>query len=236
MTSNNETIVNNVCNLSQDDLVDEYEKLATSYRQLKEENERRKQELHQERIQKKTLISTQNDLQHELESINTIHQEELRVFHEKTRSTVEFLKQRNHELQNEKIQFESETEELKKELQDSQADYDELRTKLQNFKPPTRLSDSFNRHLESENESLQNELREMKAKLTKTETESRQKHSQITELNEKILCLEDNLESRKSEIGEKNDAIEVLQETLQDLTVELAMLKSAPEDASEFTI
>lgn len=49
------------------------------------------------------------------------------------------------------------------------------------------------------------------------------------------MCLEDNLEFKKGEIEEKNATIESLQENVQDLTVELAILQKAPEDASKLT-
>lgn len=230
----NESVVINAGNLSQDDLLEAYKNFGHSYRQLKEEFEKCKQDLHQNRLQKNMLLSTQNDLQHELDSVSSTHQEELEALIEKHCSTVEHLKKKNYELQTDKIQLETDIDELAKQLLDSKADCDELKTKVENHKPATRVSDSFSKSLELENENLQLMLKEMAQKLAEREAQSSEQHLKIEELTEKILCLEDNLDSKKSEIEEKNDAMESLQEKVHEMSVELALLKTAPGDASKF--
>ena len=233
MSSSNDSIVNSVENMSQDDLVDLYEKLVKSYRHLKEENEKCKQELHHERLQKKTLISTQNDLQSELDSINYTHQKELQAFTEKSSSTTEHFRKTNQELLADKIQLETDVDELSKQLQDFKIECNELRAKILSHELSPRVSDSFSRNLEIENENLQSMLLELKLKLTETSALNSQNRSRIEELTEKILCLEDNLESKKIDLEEKDDAIETLQEKIHDMTIELALLKTAPDDASK---
>lgn len=110
---------------------------------------------------------------------------------------------------------------------------DELRIKVATHKPTKRISDTFSKNLERENEHLQLTINEMQANLSDASSQTRSLQNVIEELSEKVLCLEDNLESKKIEIEEKNDAMESVQEKIQELTVELAMLRSAPEDASE---
>lgn len=73
----------------------------------------------------------------------------------------------------------------------------------------------------------------MQANLNEATSLTRSLQNVIEELSEKVQCLEDNLESKKMEIEEKNDAMESVQEKIQELTVELAVLRSAPEDASK---
>lgn len=236
MASKNDTIVAGVENLSQDDLVDLYHKLAESYRVLKEGNEECKQEFHQQKIQIKILVSSQNHLQNELESINATHDEELQNIIRKNSSVVDHLKITTNELMADKIQLETKVDELNSKLLVIQLEHDKLKTKSLCQRTHTRVSDSFSRNLELENESLQLMLNEVKAKLDEAESESSRKQSRLEEFNEQILCMEDNLESKKSEIEEKNDATEILQEKIHELTVELAMLKTAPDDPSEFTL
>lgn len=232
MGSINDSIVNDVGNLSQDDLVDVYDKLARSYCLLKAEIDKCKQEIHQERAKNKILLSIQNDLQNELEGINGSHQKELQAIIEKNCSTVELLKQKNHELETDRIRLETDIDEINIKLQDCKAEIEQLKTKL--AKPAQRISDSFNRNLERESETLQLMVKEIRVNLEASEAEISEKRAKIEELTEKVLCLEDNSESRKSEIEEKNDQIESLQYKIIEMTDELAMLKDAPEDNSNY--
>lgn len=110
---------------------------------------------------------------------------------------------------------------------------DELRTRVARHKPTKRISDTFSKNLERENEHLQLTINEMQAGLDDATSQACSRQNVIEELSEKLKCLEDNLESKKIEIEEKNDAMESAQEKIQELTIEIAMLQSAPEDASE---
>lgn len=101
-------------------------------------------------------------------------------------------------------------------------------------KPAKRVSDTFSQNLERENEHLQLIVNEMQTNLGESTMLNREKQNIIDELRERVQCLEDNLESKKLEVEEKNDAIETVQEKIQELTLELAMLRSAPEDASKY--
>lgn len=236
MGSKRDTIVADVEKLPQDDLVDLYQKLADSYRNVKSENEERKQEIHQTKQQNKTLVRTQIDLQGELENINAAHQQEIDEFVKRGNAAVESLKQKNHEVMSDKVQLESRVDELSSQLGQMQKLCEDLTVKLAEKKPLPRISDGFSRRLELENRELQEMFGELKATHDETTNANLERQRQIEELNEKILCLEDNLDSRKTELEEKNEAMEGLQEKLQELTIELAMLKSAPEDQSKLIV
>lgn len=233
MSSKNDTIVIGVENMSQDGLVDVYDKLAESYRRLKQENEECKQVFHQQKLQVKMLISSQNDLQSELECINATYREDIQEIKRKSSSEIAHLKSRNHDLTIDKIQLETKIDELNSKLLERQKECEELKAEVACQKPNSRVSDSFSRNIELENENLQQMLHEMKAQLNEIELQGSEKQSRLEELTERLHCLEDNLESKKHEIEEKNDAMETFQEKINELTVELAMLKTAPDDASK---
>lgn len=234
--SKNDTIVSDVVCLGQDDLVELYEKLAESYKRLKTENEENLQQIHQSKQKLKILVSSQNDFQNEFDSVSVNHRKELEEVVRKNASVVETLKAKNHELESDKVVLESQVLESQEKLQEAQSNCELLKEKLAEQKPRPRISDSFSTNLERENEHLQLIINEYTEKMTELEQKLADKHERLEELNEKILCLEDNFESKKAEVEEKNDTIEGLQEKVQELTVELALLKSNPEDAGKFKI
>jgi chromosome segregation ATPase len=211
-----------------------YRKLADSYIAMKEENDKIKQDLHNQKLQAKMLTSSQNDLQLELESISNIHRRELERVEKKNLTTIGQLKEKNLELLAERAQLESKVLELSNLTADLKKQCDELENKMQLMKPVTRVSDGSTLRLELENDNLRQLLNEQQAKLDAAEVQNLERNAAYVELKEKILCLEDNLETKKSEIDEKNDKIECLHEELNDLTVELAVLKNVPEDQSKF--
>lgn len=233
MGSNNDTIIADVGNLTQEDLVDLYEKLALDYSRIKQENDEIREKFHQSKQQTKMLLASQNDLQNELDSINGAHQEDLAEVTKNNANIVESWKVRNQEVQNEKIQLETKVDELTSKLEESHKLNDDLKLKLSRHKPPPRISDTFLLNLERDNEQLQQMINEMQEKFANHTQQMSEKNEELGELQEKIRCLEDNLESKKADIEEKNDAIEGLQEKFHELSVELAILRSAPEDASE---
>lgn len=233
MGSKRNTIVADVETLAQDDLVDIYKKLADSYRSVKEENDKCKQNLHHQTQQSKMLINSQNDLQNELENINSIHKIELEELTKKNAAAIENSKELNQELISDKNQLEQKVVDLNKVVLDFKKQCDELKARVADLKPAPRVSDGFSRKMEFENENLRIEMQELQAKLSELSMMHSEKIAQIDNLSEKISCLEDNLDSRKIEIEEKNDAIEGMQEKFLELTAELASLKSNPDDASK---
>lgn len=164
MCTKNDTIISEVVSLSHDDLVDAYEKLAESYRDIKKENEESKQQLHHNSLQIKTFLSTQNDLHSELETINETHRQELGSLIKKNSLVIENLKEKLQSYEKEKTQLEDELEVAKRKLDDYQRECEELRAKLIEKKPP-RVSDNFSDNLVRESQQLMVQLEEMKTKL-----------------------------------------------------------------------
>lgn len=229
-----ESIVSNIEALPKDDAVDLYYTLGDLYSSVKQELDERTQELHQQKSQTKLLLSSQIDLQSELDSLTSTHNEELNEVKRSSNSVIEGLKDKNRELTSDKLQLESAVEELTKHLVESQKLTDDLQFQLSHRKPALRYSDSSNKFLEAEMEELKLTLSEMNGSVRGKSEVIKEQRSQLHELKEKLMCLEDNLESKKSELDEKNDLIEALQEKIQEAIVEIATLKSSPEDASKF--
>jgi DNA repair exonuclease SbcCD ATPase subunit len=234
MSSKRDTIVPDVDKYPRDDLVDLYNKLADSYLRLKQEQDDTKQELHQIRSQNKILQRSQNDLQNELDGISESHKKDIEALETSSHAAIEALKQAKSEIENDKLFLETKIEELDKQMKVQNEEIEELRVKLVKTKPAPRISDSFTINLEVEIEALKEKLLEVQEKLRDGIRESREKDLKIDELQERILCLDDNLESKKIDLEEKNEAMESLQEQLNELTVEIAMLKSEPDESSEF--
>lgn len=112
MSSNNDTIIADVAGYSHDDLVDVYEKLAASYRGIKQENESFQQETFHLKQQNRILTAGQDELQNELETFNVNHQRELEEVNKKHCNTIQNLKEKNHLLEEERIQQDMRFEEL----------------------------------------------------------------------------------------------------------------------------
>lgn len=212
--------------LPHDDLVDAYEKLAQTYRELKENHDKVNQKLHQEISQRKVFENSLNDVQSELDSINEVHAKNLSQ-----------IKKQNEELKDKQLQLIME----KMTLENKVYDMDCLITELQNecvelkalvmeksIKP--RYSDTFSRSLELENENLRASKNESDEKLKDLKELYENKCMSIDELNEKVACMKDNLESKKSELEEKTESIEQLQEKMHELSSELALIKSSDPD------
>jgi chromosome segregation ATPase len=234
MSSKRDTIVPDVDKYPRDDLVDLYNKLAESYLRLKQEHDDTKQEVHQMRSQNNILQRSQNDLQNELDGISESHKKDIETLEASSHAAIEVLKHSKSEIENDKLFLETKIEELDKQLKAQNEEIEELRVRLVKTKPAPRISDSFTINLEVEIEGLKENLLEVQEKLRDGIRESREKDLKIDELQERILCLDDNLESKKLDLEEKNEAMESLQEQLNELTVEIAMLKSEPDESSEF--
>lgn len=52
-------------------------------------------------------------------------------------------------------------------------------------------------------------------------------------MKEQLECLEENLQAKREELEEKTQLLESSQERVMELSSELAMLKSTPEDTSK---
>lgn len=232
MNPNNETIVADVESLAQDDVVDVYAKLAESYRRIKKENSELQQRIHQTESQNRMLIASQNDFQQELDSISSTCDEKLKAAEKQSEKKAESMREKCSTVEAEKIQLEVQVDELNVQLHFLREDFDALQVKMRD-QPKFRHSDSHSKLLEGEIENLQQTVKELTEKLEVEARENVEKCARMAELSEKILCLEDNLETKKMELEEKNESLESLQEKIQDLTVELVMLKSAPDDASK---
>lgn len=235
MTNKRESIVPNVDTLPKDDVVELYGKLAELYLSVKKDVDQFKQELYNQKSQTKMLTLSQNDLQSELDSINASHKQELDDFAKKSNSAIEALKEKNRELETDKIQLESAMEELSKQLVESQKLSDDLQFELEKRKPTPRYSEETTKFLEAEVEILKQTLFQERSSIIEKNETIKEQRSQLEDLKEKLACLEDNFESKKMELDEKNDTIETLQEKVQEAMMEIAMLKASPEDASELT-
>ena len=234
MSSKRDTIIDiNVETYPRDEIIDLYTKLASEYRRLKEESELSKQELHHRKQQTKLLQQSQSDLQNELDGINETYKAETDAIMKINNGIIESLKKSKQEIESDKSLLETKLDVLTKHLNEQELEIKVLRDKIVNKKPAPRISDSFSINLEIEIESLKESQIQVCGKLEGEIKKSQEKNLQIEELRERILCLEDNLESKKSEIEEKNESMESLHEQLNEMTVEIALLKTAPDESSK---
>jgi chromosome segregation ATPase len=225
MTSKNSSTVD-ISALTHEDLIDAHEKLACSHRELKTQNEILLQQLHNEKLQKKVFKSSLEDLQGELDSINKIHLQKLIQLEKKS----DELKEKNQNLIMEKGLLENKVDDLECTINKLHDDCASLKALLveKSFKP--RISDSFAKSLEIENENLRSTINELKEQLDNVTQKYSENDAKIEDFIDKINCLEDNLESKKLELEERNDTVEHLQEKLHEISSELMLLKNTAID------
>lgn len=236
MSANNDTIINNLNTLTQDDLIEAYDKLANKYLQQKSENDEQKQQIYNQSQQIRTLMMSQNDLQEmqsEIDIINEKHKVELEEVTRKYSVTFDGMRKTVNEMENDKVQLEEKINDFVKRLEESNRVCDGLKLELLRKSKPR---ESFSHEYQLQIEHLQQDLSEMKFSFEESQRAIEKKNFYIEELNEEISCLKDNLESKKIEIEERNDTLDSLQEKVHELTMELSMLRSIPEDDSKSTL
>jgi chromosome segregation ATPase len=232
MASQNDTIVD-TSQLTHDDLLDAYEKLANSYRINKNELDEKTQQLHSQIQHRKIFENSLNDLQSELDQVNSVHAESLKQNEKK----LDELKEKN-------LQLTIENQTLGNQVDDCSGTIKELKLIVENLnkellsektiKP--RISDSFSKCLENENEELRSRNNELEIRLQEIKEKVSECQSAIEEYREKIQCMDENIESKKVELEEKNEVIEHMQEKMHELSTELATLRNTSEldDGSKF--
>lgn len=233
MNPNNETVLSQFETLPYEDLLDAYEKLSDSYRKIKDLHETEHQIAYELKRNNQVLSSSEMYLQNELETINVIHNKELDEVRQKNINILEEIREKNHELLSDNSKLENKNEDLNSKITDLEYDVEMLKARCSEEKPRPRISDVHPTPLEQENENLQLVIDELRENMEAMSHQNKTYVQKLEELNEKVMCLEDNLESKKSELDEKMESIESLQDKITEMTVEMAIYKSAPEDASE---
>lgn len=223
MASSNDTIVD-TSQLTHDDLLEVYEKLANSYKNTKTELDIATQKFHSEYQQRKIFENSQNDLQSELDQINLVHAQILKESEKK----VEELKEKNLQLTMEKSSLESKIDETSLAISNLKTEVEGLKDMLakeKTIKP--RISNTYSQSLEVENDQLRNQRNDLEIQLEDVKEKLCEFTTEIVDYREKIKCLEDNVESKKVELEEKNETIEQLQEKMHEMSTELATLRNA---------
>ncbi|KAL7042898.1 hypothetical protein ACKWTF_001328 [Chironomus riparius] len=223
----NDTIVD-TSTLTQDDLQDAYEKLAKKYFEFKKINDDLNQKLHQEISHKKSLENTLNDVQNELDSINEVNSKAISQIEKKN----EELRNKNQNLIMEKIVLENKVDDLAAKIQQLNEEVKEVRGLLAVKAIKPRVSDTYAKSIELENENLRTTINEMKEKAEEVTIKYSESASKVEELTEKLACVQDNLESKKVELEEKTESLEHLQEKMHEMSSELTLLKNSagPDD------
>lgn len=230
MCANNDTIVNDLSALTHDDLIDSYEKLAESYRHLKNENDQQKQQIHSQIREIRTLSMTQNDfyeLQAEMESMN--ERQRMQVVDTTSNQTDE-LKRKLSSMEYEMTQLQEKFEVLHGEAKEKDSVIGSLRDDIKMRSKPRQ---SFSHEYQMKIEQLTQEIDDLKSNYRNAQYQIEEKNHQIENMNEESTCMRENLQSKKMEIEEKNDLIENLQEKILELTMELSSLRMAPADDSK---
>lgn len=219
---NNDTIVETSA-LSHDDLLDAYEKLAQKYSELKDQNDCLNQKLHHEICQKRGLENTLIDIQSELDSINDVNEKHLKRIEKKN----EELKSKNQSLIMEKLGLENKIDELTSTIEKLNNDLKEVKGFLAVKAIKPRVSDTYAKSLEIENDQLRTTVNEIKEQLTDITMKYAETMSRAEDLTEKLECVQDNLQSKKAELEEKTETLEHLQEKVHELSTELTLLRSS---------
>lgn len=221
MTANNDTIVDTTV-LTHDDLLDAYEKLSKNYREVRSENDSLQQKLYQEGFQRKTYENSLNDLQSELDSINEVHAANV----QQTEKRCEELKEKNQKVTAENQELENRIDDLSARLEDLNSECSELRVLLSEKSIKPRISDTYSKSLEIENENIRAVNVDLQIKLDDIETKFKESLAKIEDFNEKFACMQDNIDTKKLDLEEKNESIEHLQDKLHEISTELALLKN----------
>lgn len=231
MVSQNETIVD-TSQLTHDDLLDAYEKLAASYRSTKIELDETSQKLHTEIQNRKVHDNLLNDLQSELDQITSAHLEELKQSEKK----LDEIKEKNHQLTMEKESLENKIDDFGVTIKELRLEVESLKGLLSEKTIKPRISDTYSKSLEIENEEFRSRNNDLEIQLQAMKEKFFECQSTIEELQEKIKCMDENIESKKAELEEKNEVIENMQEKMHDLSTELASLRNTSEldDGSEY--
>lgn len=224
----NDTVVE-TSTLTHDDLQDAYEKLAEKYVNLKKENDCLNQKLHQEISQRKVIENTLNDVQSELDSINEINDKRFRDLEKKN----EELKVTNQSLKDDKTMLEGQIDDLIDALDRIKEELKEAKGLLAVRAIKPRVSNTFARSLEIENENLRATVIELKEQIQQLTEQYSECTSRLEELTESNLCLKDNLETKKFELLEKIEMVDHLNEKVHELSTELTLLKNS--DSSDDT-
>ncbi|KAG5674482.1 hypothetical protein PVAND_004450 [Polypedilum vanderplanki] len=220
--SSNTTIIELVQELAHDDLVDAYEKLAQSYRELKINHDILNQKLHQEISQRKVYENSLNDIQSELDSINEVYAEKLSQIERKN----EEYKERNQKLSMENLNLENKVDEMSSMIRALENECSELKVAVLEKKIKPRYSDTYSKSLELENSELRKTNNNLHEQILEFTERNEMQLRRIEELTENVDCIRDNFESKKAELDERNETIEQLQEKMHELSSELALLKN----------
>lgn len=222
MVSQNDTIID-TAQLTHEDLIDAYEKLANAYRNTKIELDETTQQLHSQKQHRKVCENSLNDLQSELDQVNSIHEESLSQCDRK----IEELKAKNLQLTMEKQSLENKIDETGAMIKDLKLEVENLKELLFEKTIKPRISNTYSKSLEEENEVLRNRNIEFEIQQQALNMKIDEFQSMIKRYEEKIKCMHENIDSKKMELEDKNEVIEHMQEKMHELSTELTTLRNS---------
>lgn len=216
MSFQNDTIVD-VSNLTQDDLLDAYEKLAKSYRNVKVELDETTQKLHSQNQQRKVNENLISDLQSELDQLNFINASELQQCEKRS----EEFKAKNSELIMQNQLLEEKIDNFGILITELRSEVESLKGLLTEKTIKPRISDAHTNLLEIENNQLRSRVNDLEFELKDVKEQLADCNEGIEQYREKVKCLEENGESKKAELDEKIEMIDQMQEKINEMTAEL---------------
>lgn len=221
MASQNDTIID-TSQLTHDDLLEAYDKLASSYRNAKNELDETSQKLHSQNQQRKVFESLERDLQSELDQIHSVHSRNL----EQSEKKIESLKQSNQQLMMEKQGLESKIDDFGLTIKELKLEVEGLKGLLSEKSIKPRISDTYSKSLEIENEDLRNRNNDLEIQLQTLNQKLLECATENEEFRDKIKCMDENVETKKTQLEEKNEVIEHMQDKIHELTTELVTLRN----------
>ncbi|XP_055637925.1 protein Spindly [Toxorhynchites rutilus septentrionalis] len=232
--SANCTIIADVRSLSEEELAEQYRRLADMYRALKRSHEDELQASYELRRNYQTASESVTYMSAELESIDSVHKEELSKLKDKYIQTLTTLKESNVDLKQQNVSIEGTVEELQKQLEQlrEQMEEQELTKNRPEIATGNVTSSEKEVALEQENEELRTMVTDQQERIGSMMAQLMNAESKLEAMKEEQECLEDNLESKKQELDEMRTTLEATQDENMRLNSLLASLQSAPEDTN----
>ncbi|KXJ74844.1 protein Spindly [Aedes albopictus] len=236
MSAANQTIIADIQSLTGDELAEQYRRLADAYRTLKRAHEDELQASYELRRNYQTASESVTYMSAELESIDSVHKEELAKLKEKYVLTLTGLKDSNADLKQYNSTLEATVDDLQKQTSALKEKIEELEAGSANSESVTgnsTLNSEKEAFLERENEELKQAIAEQQEKIDTLMLQLVNSESTVENLKEKIECVEDNLSSKRQELEEIRTLLDSTQEENMRLNGEIAALRSAPQDANK---
>lgn len=228
----NQTIINNLEELSREEIIEEYTRLSRLYTELKESDDAAQQKVYELRRNLELANNREAFLTHELETINEQHDVELRKICDKQRDEIDELRRRLVESKESVSNLESELEQLRTELAEAKQIVPAAAPATTNDSTLSDHQMEYLAKLEAENMQMIEVHNEINCKYLDVLRQVSEVQQTADNWKDRCECAEENLTAKRNELEEERTLSESLQEKMVHLSSELASFKSNAADMS----